>query len=98
MSFRLWFPLHLSHAKKSKTARKLPARTRKKSAVRLSKDGKWRSFPRFPHLLQYVSTCIYFARLKIRGTTYRERLKTMVWTNALLKLADFIKDNQSKKI
>jgi hypothetical protein len=45
----------------------LPDKTRKKSANRLSKDGKWRSFSRVPHLLQYVSSGTDFARIKIKG-------------------------------
>jgi len=72
-----------------------PVGTRKKSAVRLSKDGKWRSFPRAPHLLQYVSSGTYFARIKIRGRISRESLETTVWTDALLKLVDFLKEKQS---
>jgi len=52
--------------------------TRKKSAVRISKDGKWRSFPRVPHLLQYVSSETYFARVKIWGRIVRESLETTV--------------------
>jgi hypothetical protein len=57
----------------------------KKSANRLSKDGKWRSFPRVPHWLQYVSSGTYFARIKIKGKLIRESLGTTVWTNAQLK-------------
>jgi integrase len=74
-----------------------PARTRKKSAVRLSKDGKWRSFPRVPHLLQYVSSSTYFARIKIGGVIHRESLETTVWTDAQLRLVDFLKEKQSKQ-
>jgi hypothetical protein len=48
----------------------------KKSANRLSPDGKWRSFPRVPHLLQYVSSGTYFARIKIKGKLIRESLGT----------------------
>jgi hypothetical protein len=63
------------------------------SAIRdehLSKDGKWRSFPRVPHLLQYVSNGIYYGRIKLNGKLIRESLKTSVWTTAKLKLADFL--------
>jgi hypothetical protein len=87
----------VSRATNSETAENAPAKSRKKSAVRLSKDGKWRSFPRAPHLLQYVSTGTYFARIKIKGKIYRESLETTVWTDAQLKLVDFRKEKQTVK-
>jgi len=40
----------------------------------LSNDGKWRSFPKVPHLLQYVSNGNYYGRIKIGGKTIRESL------------------------
>jgi hypothetical protein len=43
--------------------------TTRKSTSRLSKDGKWRSFPRIPHLLQYVSSETYYARVRIVFST-----------------------------
>jgi integrase len=67
----------------------------KKSANRLSPDGKWRSFPRVPHLLQYVSSGTYFARIKIKGKLIRESLGTVVWTDAQLKLVDFLKEKHT---
>ncbi|MDR3457720.1 MAG: hypothetical protein P4N60_09765 [Verrucomicrobiae bacterium] len=67
----------------------------KKSANRLSKDGKWRSFPRVPHLLQYASSGTYFARIKIKGKLIRESLGTIVWTDAQVKLVDFLKDQHT---
>jgi len=67
----------------------------KKSTNRLSKDGKWRSFSRVPHLLQYVSSGTYFARIKIKGKLIRETLETTVWTTAQLKLVDFLKDKHA---
>lgn len=57
----------------------------------LSPDGKWRSFPKVPNLLQYVSTGTYFGRVKIDGKIFRESLKTEVFTTAKLLLGDFIK-------
>jgi hypothetical protein len=51
----------------------------------LSKDGKWRSFPRVPHLLQYVSNGNYYGRIKLNGKLIRESLETAVWTTATLK-------------
>jgi integrase len=58
----------------------------------LSSDGKWRSFPRVPHLLQYVSNGNYYGRIKLNGKIIRESLETAVWTTAKLKLADFLKE------
>jgi hypothetical protein len=52
----------------------------KKSANRLSSDGKWRSFPHVPHLLQYVSSGDIFARRKNNGKIIRHSLKTAVGT------------------
>lgn len=57
----------------------------------LSPDGKWRSFPKVPNLLQYVSTGTYFGRVKIEGKIFRESLDADVFTTAKLKLPDWIK-------
>jgi hypothetical protein len=73
------------------TIQNTPTHDRKRDE-HLSKDGKWRSFPRVPHLLQYVSNGIYYGRIKLNGKLIRESLKTSVWTTAKLKLADFLKD------
>jgi hypothetical protein len=54
-----------------------PATSRKKIAVRRSKDGKWRSFPRALHLPQYVSSDICFARIKIRNRVFRSGPETL---------------------
>jgi len=40
----------------------------------LPKDGKWRSFPKVPHLHQYVSDGNYYGRLGIGGKLIRESL------------------------
>jgi len=63
-----------------------------KRDVTLSPDGKWRSFPKVPNLLQYVSTGTYFGRVKIEGKIFRESLETVVFTTAKLVLPDFIKN------
>jgi len=44
----------------------------------LSPDGKWRSFPKVPNLLQYVSNSNYYGRIKVSGKTIRESLNTDV--------------------
>jgi integrase len=62
----------------------------------LSHDGKWRSFPKVPNLLQYVSTDAYFGRVKIGGKVFRESLGTDVFTTARLLLRDFIKKKQKR--
>ena len=38
----------------------------------LSKDGKWRSFSKVPHLLQYVISGSCFGKVKINGRSIRE--------------------------
>jgi hypothetical protein len=55
-----------------------PGGKKKQPAARLSKDGKWRSFSRVPHLLQYVRSSAYFARINVRGKIIRESLDTDV--------------------
>jgi len=66
-------------------------------AERLSPDGKWRSFPKVPNLLQYVSTGLYFARVKVNGKLIRRGLDTNVFSTAKLRLADFIKKQHEPK-
>ena len=44
----------------------------RKREEHLSKDGQWRSFPKVPHLLQYVSNGIYYARIKANRKRIRE--------------------------
>jgi len=63
----------------------------------LSKDGKWRSFPKVPHLLQYVISGNYFGKVKINGKTVRQSLETTVWTTAQLKLNDFLKEKRENR-
>src|ERR1051325_5668736 len=50
-------------------------KTRQEQTERPSPDGKWRSFPKVPNLLQYVSTRVYFARIKVQGKLIRRSLK-----------------------
>jgi integrase len=70
----------------------IPSGNQKRTAYRLSKDGKWRSFSRVPHLLQYASSSTYFARIKVQGKIIRQSLDTDVWSTAQLRLLDFLKD------
>ncbi len=74
-----------------------PQRTRARSSTKLSKDGKWRSFPNLPNLLQYVPTEQYYGRLKIRGKLIRKSLNTNVWTDAKLRLLDFLKGERTRE-
>jgi hypothetical protein len=46
---------------------KRDTKPKSKRAEHLSPDGKWRSFPKVPNLLQYVSTGAYYARQKVAG-------------------------------
>lgn len=66
----------------------------------LASDGKWRSFPKVLNLIQYVSTGIYFGRVKIDGKVFREScresLDTDVFTTAKLLLGDFIKKKRRR--
>ena len=77
------------------TSRKKTASKPKRDAT-LSPDGKWRSFPKAPNLVQYVSTGTYFGRVKIDGKTFREGLGTDVYTTAKLLLGDFIKKKRRR--
>jgi len=38
----------------------------------LSPDGKWRSFPQVPNLLQYVSNANHYGRIKVKGKLIHE--------------------------
>src|SRR6478735_8063481 len=71
-----------------------PAKSQRDAA--LSPDGKWRSFPKVPNLLQYVNTGMYFGRVKIDGKIFRESLETDVFTTAKLLLGDFIKKKRKR--
>jgi len=68
--------------------------SQRKRDEQLSSDGKWRSFPKVPNLLQYVSNANYYGRVKVGGKTIRESLNTDVWSNAKLKLHDFVAKHQ----
>lgn len=74
----------------------IPTLSRKREE-HLSSDRQWRSFPKVPHLLQYVSNGNYYGRIKIRGKLIRESLKTDVWTTAKLRLTDFLKKHQETR-
>lgn len=69
----------------------------RKREEHLSKDGQWRSFPKVPHLLQYVGNGNYYGRIKVGGKVIRESLKTTVWTTAKLRLTDFLKGQQEAR-
>ncbi|HPY31364.1 MAG TPA: site-specific integrase [Verrucomicrobiota bacterium] len=48
-----------------------------------------------PHLLQYEPTAMYYARVKVGGKLVRRSLKTDVYSKALLRLNDFLKQQRS---
>jgi len=58
----------------------------------ISPDGKWKSFPKLPHLLQYVLSGMFFGWVKINGKLVRQKLKTDVFTTAKLRLGDYLKE------
>ena len=76
-------------------ALEVPAQTRAHSA--LSKDGKWKTFPKVPNLLQYISTRTFYGRVKVHSKIYRESLATTVYSVAKQRLPDFIKAKLRKK-
>jgi integrase len=63
----------------------------------LSTDGKWRSFPKVPNLLQYVVAGTYYARCKVNGKPVRASLETDVFTTAKLRLPDKLKELRKPK-
>ncbi|MEO5804417.1 MAG: tyrosine-type recombinase/integrase [Verrucomicrobiota bacterium] len=63
----------------------------------LSKDGKWRSFPKVPNLLQYVIAQSYYARAKVKGKPVRASLETDVFSTAKLRLPDKLKQLRKPK-
>ena len=69
----------------------------RKREEHLSKDGKWRPFPKVPHLLQYVISGNYFGKVKINGKTVRQSLQTTVWSTAQLRLNGFLKENRENR-
>jgi integrase len=69
----------------------------RKREEHLSSDGKWRSFPKVPHLLQYVISGNYFGKVKINGKTIRQSLETTVWTTAQLQLNVFLKEHRENR-
>jgi integrase len=62
----------------------------------ISPDGKWKSFPRVPHLLQYIPSGMFYGRLKAGAKLIRQKLDTDVFTTAKLRLGDFIKGQRRK--
>jgi integrase len=64
----------------------------------LSTDGKWRSFPKVPNLLQYVISGTYYARCKVSGKPIRASLDTDVFTVAKTRLPDKIKELRKPKV
>lgn len=71
-----------------------PHKTESTRLSKLSKDGKWRSFAKVSNLLQYVSTGKYYARLRINGKLIWHCLDTDVWSDAKLRLADYVKEQR----
>ncbi len=77
---------------------KQDTKAKKPRPERLSPDGKWRSFPKVPNLLQYVDTGTYFARTKINGKLIRRSLrKAGTFEEAKLALGDFRKEHDRQR-
>jgi hypothetical protein len=58
----------------------------------LSPDGKWKSFPKVPNLLQYVRTGTFYGRTKVNGKVVRKTLETAIFTTAQQKVRNFLSD------
>jgi len=72
----------------------MPGGNEKRTAHRLSKEGKWRSFSRLPHLLQYVSSGAYFARSKAYD---RARVGiVLIWESKAGPNDDYVKPDQTQ--
>ena len=52
----------------------------RKREEHLSTNGKWRSFPKVPHLLQYVISGNYFGKVKMNGKKIRKIRKSLKTT------------------
>src|ERR1700722_14393277 len=63
----------------------------------VSTDGKWRSFPKVPNLLQYVIAGTYYARCKVNGKPVRSSLETDVFSVAKVRLPDKLKELRKPK-
>lgn len=64
----------------------------------LSTDGKWRSFPKVPNLLQYVIAGTYYARCKVNGKPVRASLDTDLFSKAKQRLPDELKELRKPKV
>ena len=51
----------------------------------LSSDGKWRSFPKTPHLLQYVSRETFYGRTKVNGKIIRQIIRQSLETASCMR-------------
>ena len=60
----------------------------------MSKNGQWRSSPKVPNLLQYVSNENCYGRIKIGGKIIRESLKSSSTIRIALAMA--VRNNQTK--
>jgi hypothetical protein len=58
------------------TIRDIPQNSRKREE-HISPDGKWRSFPKVPNLLQYVNSGNYYGRIKVGRKLIRESCRVV---------------------
>jgi len=65
----------------------------RQSAENTESPSDWVKTP-VANLVRYKPSCIYFARVRIRGKLFRHSLKTDVISVAKLRLRDFIRDKQ----
>ena len=69
----------------------------RKRLEHLSKNGRWRAFPKVPHLLQHVTSDDYSGKTKIHRETIRKSLRTTIWSTVQLRLVDFLKAHRESR-
>src|ERR1035441_10507178 len=62
-----------------------------------SKDGRWRTFHKHAGLMQFIPSGAYFARVKVNGKVIRCSLKTSVFSDAKLLLADKQREFETRR-
>jgi len=62
-----------------------------------STDGKWRSFPKVPNLLQYFVAGTYYARCQVQGKPVRVSLEASVFTIARRRWPDKLHELRKPK-
>lgn len=88
--------------KRSNSIATAVAKSANRELNRTSPDGKWKTFPKVPGLMQYVPSGMFFARAKVKNdrgkdSVTRHSLDTDVFTTAKIKLPDKLKELRKPK-